>query len=197
MAPMMQKFDLETATDNELLAKMSEGNRRAFDVLYNRHWRKAFNAAYKRANDRKVAEDIAQDIFVQLWTRGSNTVIDNLPSYLTAAARNGVFKRMGKESMYTELPDDLHELQKSLDTTDSKLLHKEFLNAFAELVEALPEQQRIIFNYRFNEGLNSQEIAQKLNLSPKTVRNHIGRALATLKKELIWIQIITILYHIK
>lgn len=192
----MQKFDLDVATDNELLAKMSEGNRLAFDILYNRHWRKVFNVAYKRANDRKIAEDIAQDIFVQLWTRGSETVIDNLPSYLAVAARNGVFKRMGKEDKYTELPDDLHELPNLLDTTDSKLLHKEFLSAFAELIEALPEQQRVIFKYRFNEGLNSQEIAEKLNISPKTVRNHIGRALATLKKELIWLQIIAILHFI-
>lgn len=192
----MQKFDFDVATDHELLTKMGEGNRRAFDVLYNRHWRKVFNTAYKRANDRKIAEDIAQDIFVQLWTRSSETVIDNLPSYLAVAARNGVFKRMGKEGKYTELPDNLHELQNPLDTTDSKLLHKEFLNAFAELIEALPEQQRIIFNYRFNEGLSSNEIADKLNISPKTVRNHIGRALATLKKDLIWLQIIAILYYI-
>jgi len=196
MALVVQKFDLDAASDNELLAKMSEGNRPAFDILYNRHWRKVFNAAYKRANDRKIAEDVAQDIFVQLWTRGKETVIDNLPAYLTVAARNNVFKRLGKEERYTELPDDFHELPNSLDTTDSRLLHKEFLSAFAELVEALPEQQRAIFKYRFNDGLSSQEIADKLNISPKTVRNHIGRALATLKKELIWLQIIAILYYI-
>lgn len=193
----MQKFDLDAAPDNELLAKMGEGDRPAFDILYNRHWRRVFNAAYKRANDRKIAEDIAQDIFVQLWTRSGETVIDNLPSYLTVAARNGVFKRMGKEGKYTELPDDLHELPSPLDTTDSKLLHKEFLSAFAELIEALPEQQRVIFKYRFNEGLSSQEIADKLNISPKTVRNHIGRALATLKKDLIWLQIIAMVYYFK
>jgi len=193
----MQKLDFEATTDNELLAKMGEGNRRAFDVLYNRHWRKAYNAAYKRANDRKIAEDIAQDIFVQLWTRSSDTIIDNLPAYLSVAARNGVFKRMGKEGMYTVLSDDIHDLQNPLDTADSKILHKEFLTAFAELIEALPEQQRIIFKYRFDEGLSSQEIADKLNISPKTVRNHIGRALATLKTELLWLQIIALVCHIK
>jgi RNA polymerase sigma-70 factor (family 1) len=194
MASKMQKLNRDVAADGELLAKVGEGNRGAFDILYNRHWKSVFNAAYKRANDREIAEDIAQDVFVQLWTRTSEVAIDNLPSYLSIAARNGVFKRMGKEEKYTELPDDLQDMQNSLDATDSKILHKEFLNAFAELVETLPEQQRVIFKCRFNDGLSSQEIADKLQISPKTVRNHIGRALVTVKRELIWLQIIVFLY---
>jgi RNA polymerase sigma-70 factor (family 1) len=195
MALEMQTLDTYVDSDEELLTKVSKGSRGAFDILYNRHWRKVYNAAYKRANDREIAEDIAQDVFVQLWIRHNETIIDNLPSYLLAAARNGVFKRMGKEEKYTELSNDLQELQNSLDATDSNILHKEFLKAFAELIEALPEQQRIIFKYRFNDGLSSQEIADKLQISPKTVRNHIGRALATLKKELIWLHIIAFLCH--
>jgi RNA polymerase sigma-70 factor (family 1) len=196
MTSIVQKLDWEMADDSELLEKVGEGNRRAFDILYNRHWKTVFNAAYKRANDREIAEDIAQDVFVQLWTRSGEITIDDLPAYLSIAARNGVFKRMGKEDKYTDLSDDLHDLQNSLETTDSKILHKEFLIAFAELIEALPEQQRIIFKYRFNDGLSSQEIADKLQLAPKTVRNHIGRALTTLKKELVWLQLIAILYYI-
>jgi RNA polymerase sigma-70 factor (ECF subfamily) len=195
MTSIVRNLDWEIADDNELLVKVSEGDRRSFDILYNRHWKRVFNAAYKRANDREIAEDITQDVFVQLWTRSSDIIIDNLSSYLLIAARNGVFKRMGKEDRYTDLSDDFHDLQNSLDTTDSKILHKEFLNAFSELIEALPEQQRVIFKYRFNEGLSSQGIADKLQISPKTVRNHIGRALATLKKELIWLQIVAFLYY--
>lgn len=196
MASVIRKFSFADIDDNELLTKVSGGDRSAFDALYNRYWKWVFNAAYKRTNDREIAEDVAQDVFVQLWTRKTNYVIESLPSYLLIAARNGVFKRLGKEDRYAELSEDLHESENSVDTTDAKLLHKEFLAAFTELIETLPEQQRLIFKYRFNDGLTSQEIADKLQISPKTVRNHIGRALATLKKELIWLQVLAILHYL-
>jgi RNA polymerase sigma-70 factor (ECF subfamily) len=196
MIPKIPKLSSDDVDDSKLLAEVFKGNHDAFDVLYNRYWKWVFNAAYKRTSDRAIAEDITQDVFVQLWSRKTNYVIESLPSYLLIAARNGVFKRLGKEERYAELSEDQFELDKSVDATDAKLLHKEFLMAFAELIETLPEQQRLIFKYRFNDGLSSQEIAEKLQISPKTVRNHIGRALATLKKELVWLQILALLHYL-
>jgi len=196
MIPKIRELSSDNVDDNKLLAEVFEGNHDAFDILYNRYWKWVFNAAYKRTNDRSIAEDITQDVFVQLWSRKTNYVIESLPSYLLIAARNGVFKRLGKEERYAELSGELYESDKSVDTTDARLLHKEFLMAFAELIETLPEQQRLIFKYRFNDGLSSQDIAEKLQISPKTVRNHMGRALATLKKELMWLQILAILYYL-
>ncbi len=186
-------INLSILPDSDLLQRLSKGNRDAFDVLYNRYWKKVFNGAYKRVNDREIAEDITQDIFVQLWIRGSKTLILDLPAYLFVAARNGVYKRMGKEDKYTELPDNINEDSGLVHHADSKLLYKEFITAFNVLVETLPEQQRIIFKLRFTESLSSQEIAEKLQISPKTVRNHIGKALATLKTEMLLFEVIILL----
>jgi len=191
----MQDTDLYAANDNVLLLEISKGSRIAFNVLYDKYWKKVYNLAYKRINDREIAEDITQDIFIQLWTRNADSIILDLPSYLNTAARNGVFKRLGKEGKYTELPDNVHEIENPLIGADSQILHKEFLDAFSELVDALPQQQRIIFKLRFNDNLTSQEIADKLQISPKTVRNHIGRALITLKSELVLFQLLMIFYH--
>lgn len=196
MGPQIRKLNFADVDDNKLLAEVFEGNHEAFDMLYNRYWKWVFNAAFKRTNDVTIAEDITQDVFVQLWTRKTNYYIESLPSYLLIAARNGVFKRFGKEERYTELSDDIEKPDNLADAADAQLLHKEFLTAFAELIETLPEQQRLIFKYRFNDGLSSQEIADKLQISPKTVRNHIGRALATVRKELVWLQILAILHYI-
>ena len=191
----MQNTDLYAVNDNELLLEISKGNRVAFNVLYDKYWKKVYNLAYKRINDREIAEDITQDIFIQLWTRNADSSIIDLPSYLNTAAKNGGFKRLGKEGKYTELPDNVQEIENPLIGADSKILHKEFLDAFAELVDALPQQQRVIFKLRFNDNLSSQEIADKLQISPKTVRNHIGRALITLKSELVLLQLLMIFYH--
>lgn len=58
------------------------GARHAFDILYNRYWKLVFNTAFKRLNDMERAQDITQDVFVQLWTSGTTTSIKNLPAYL-------------------------------------------------------------------------------------------------------------------
>jgi len=189
----MQIIATHSLTDADLLLDLSEGNRDAFDILYNRYWKKVFNTAYKRVNDKEIAEDITQDIFLQLWISGTTNKIIDLPAYLHVSVRNGVFKRMGREEKYTGLPDNVVEIENPLQAADSNMLHQEFINSFQLLVESLPEQQRIIFKLRFNESLSSQQIADQLQISPKTVRNHIGRALATLKTEIVLFQILLLI----
>jgi len=190
----MQIESASTLADAELLLQLSEGNRRAFDILYTRYWKQVFNAAYKRLQDTAQAQDIAQDVFVQLWTRASKAPIDNLAVYLMVAARNGVFKKMEKEGKYSALPDSVHQMESTAGSADSGVLHQEFLVAFHALIETLPAQQRTIFKMRFEEELNSQQIADKLNISVKTVRNQLGKALATLRSSLLLIQFLLFLY---
>ncbi|HMI02916.1 MAG TPA: sigma-70 family RNA polymerase sigma factor [Pedobacter sp.] len=180
--------------DTELLAKLSEGSKPAFDMLYNRHWKQVFNAAYKRLNDEQQAQDIAQDVFVQLWIRGTKSPIENLSAYLQVAARNGVFKHFEKQGKLSVLPDAIEEVTDEHDRADAGMLHQEFLRSFNELVETLPQQQRIIFRMRFEEDLSSQQIADQLEISPKTVRNQLGRALTTLRTSLLVLQFLFMLY---
>lgn len=186
---------MDNADEAELLLQLSRGNKLAFDILYGKYWKQVYNAAYKRLNNAGQAQDIAQDIFVQLWIRGTASLIENLPAYLFVAARNGVFKYMEKEGKYAALPDAVNNLESPAGGPDAKMLHAEFLKAFDALVAALPAQQAIIFKLRFNEGLSSQEIADRLQISPKTVRNQIGKALATLKDSLILLHLLFLLHQ--
>ncbi len=181
--------------DRELLAQLSIGNRRAFDSLYDKYWRQVFNHAYKRLGNESDAQDIAQDVFVQLWSRGSQTVIENLPAYLYIAVRNGVFKYLEKEKKYDSLSDAALEIENLHHRADSNVLYSEFIRSFNKLVDNLPTQQRIIFKMRFEEGFTTDEIATELQLSVKTVRNHLGRALASLKEVLISLSIIIFLFR--
>ncbi len=83
--------DLNSGNDAELLALLSNASKPAFDKLYNKYWKQVYNTAYKRLNDTDKAQDVAQDVFVQLWIRGTKAPIENLSAYLHTAARNGVF----------------------------------------------------------------------------------------------------------
>jgi len=183
--------------DQELLLQLSEGSKHAFDILYNKYWKLVFNTAFKRLDDMDCAQDIAQDVFVQLWISGTTTSIKNLPAYLNVAARNGVFKHLEKEGRYAALPDTAAELEGTHGDADAKMLHSEFLEAFQQLIEKLPAQQRIIFKMRFEEELSSQEIADRLQLSPKTVRNQLGKALNTLRTSLMLFYAVMLYYQPK
>jgi RNA polymerase sigma-70 factor (family 1) len=174
--------DLNKMDDNALLLLLGNGHKAAFDALYTRYWKKVFNSAYKRVKDEEIAKDVAQDVFIQLWTRQSKLPIINVGAYLEVAARNSVFKQMEKASKYSSLSEIIIEPESNSGHADTMMLHAEFLKAFQELLISLPPQQQLIFKLKFNEGLSSQQIAEKLELSIKTVRNQMGRALQTLRK---------------
>lgn len=181
----MHPDDAHILDDTALLLQLSEGDKQAFDILYSKYWKQVFNAAYKRLNDPEKAQDIAQDVFVQLWIRGTKTPIENLPAYLTIAARNGVFKHMEREDKFQPMPENINQVESPLDRADAEVLHAEFLAAFNQLIDTLTSQQRIIFKMRFEDELSSSQIADILQISPKTVRNQLGKALATLRSALL------------
>jgi RNA polymerase sigma-70 factor (family 1) len=178
-----------SVNDTSFLSQMREGVRPAFDSLYEKYKKDVFNEAYKRLSDPDLAKDITQDVFTALWVRGSQTIIDNLPGYLYSSIKNNVYRLMQREKKFVPIADLLIELDNNNNRADADLLYAELVKAYEGLIANLPEQQRIIYKMRYNENLSPDEIAEKLNLSPKTVRNHLGRALAHLKDAFLLVQL--------
>jgi len=184
-----------TLNDTLLLSQMRDGTPSAFDALYERYKIDVFNEAYKRLNDVDQAKDIVQDIFTSLWMKGTTTIIENLPGYLYTSIRNNVYRFLQQQQRFTPIADLLTELGNNQDRADAKVLQHELALAHQRLIEKLPEQQRIIYLMRYEENLSTEEIAQQLNLTNKTVRNHLGRALARLKSAFFILQIIMWFTH--
>ena len=182
----MDKVLLTGLTDQKLLELLAQGNRQAFDALYSRYWKQVLNQANKRLANTDAAQDVAQEVFFKLWKRGLGDVIDNLPAYLFVSVRNAVFKHFEKENKYESLSDVVFEMETLNAGADGNLLYNEFLRSFAQLIDSLPPQQRTIFRLRYEDGLDTQQIADQLQLSVKTVRNHLGRALATCRESLLF-----------
>jgi len=177
-------------SDAELIALLAESNQIAYRALFARYWEQTYNQVYKRLKDHDIAEDITQDIFMQLWARRSEKQILNIGGYLFGAARNSVFRALERQNRFVVVADLLNDVESPGERTDGHLLTVEFMKAYEALVDALPEGQRVIFRMRFQEDLSPDEIARKLNISPKTVRNQLGRAIASLKDSLLMFSII-------
>lgn len=186
----MLSHKIHSLEDRLLLSEVKGGSRTAFDTLYGKYKVDIFEEAFKRLQDVDLAKDITQDVFTALWVRSSAADIENLPGYLYTSVKNNVYRLMQRQDRFVPMPDLLKELDNNANRADADVLYKELLKAYEELVAALPDQQRIIYKMRYDENMSPEEIAEKLNLSPKTVRNHLGRALMRLRPSIVLIQVV-------
>lgn len=167
-------------TDEQLLALTKDGNEPAFTEIYHRHFEKLFAIAYNFSKRKDVAEEIVQDVFMRLWDRRNLVEIASLSAYLATAVKFSVFAYLQKELRQKNI------LQKITPTSvahsEESAIYARFLKAYIEeAVQALPEKCRIVYRYRRESGLSVKEIAEEMQLAPKTVENHLLRALQTLR----------------
>jgi len=182
--------------DKLLLHQLRQGSTHAYRALYEKYWEQTYNQAYKRLRDHDEAEDITQDVFLQLWLKREGTVIENLAAYLFVATRNSVYSYLSKADRFAPVNELLYQLEAHGDQADARLLKTEFLVAYEALIGTLPAAQQTIFRMRYQQDLSPGEIAGILDVSPKTVRNQLGKALSKVKSSLGLLSILFLLLPI-
>ena len=167
--------------ENELLSALASGHEEALKVIYREYWDRLFISAYNVLKDKEACEDIIQDIFIQLWQkRESLSITTSLQAYLFAATRYQVFHTIKRSSGRKELFEDLNE-RFSTDAPDIPLYVKDIQEKINAAVEHLPEKCREIYKLSREQHLSYKEIAERLQISPKTVENQITIALKRLR----------------
>lgn len=174
----------ENATDDELAAMLTDGSEAAFDLIYERYWKKLYNEAFKRINDSADSEEIVQDIFIDLWNKRSERQIDNLRGYLLGAVRYQVFAVYHRRKNLPAFEEPLDYMAFSSDDADSDCLRDELLSSIRMWLETQPEKRREIFRLRFLEGLSTLEIAEQLDISRKTVQNQLNTSQQSLRESI-------------
>lgn len=168
--------------ENDLLLDLlSKDDELAFTELYNRYWKKLFAVTYNRLKEIQSAEDIVHDVFASLWANRRKSEIESLENYLATATKYMVLakiKKIQKERSYT---NDSHQIRVIDFQIETSLHYKRILEIVKTEVENLPERCKLIFKYSRNDGMPIKMIAQKLDISPKTVENQINKALRQLK----------------
>ena len=171
--------------DDVLLEKMREGVAEAFNLLYEKYWHVVYEHAVKLLKDHDQAQDITQDIFSNLWLKREELNIADLPAYLYVSVRNRALNVFEKQNRYIPFEQLIqHNIDLYGDRADAVLLRNDFLQAYKALIDALPTRRRRIFQYYYDEGLSTEEIARELALSRKTVQNQLGRAVSYLRTNL-------------
>lgn len=172
-----------TRTDEQLMSLLKKSDRGAFTEVYNRYWEILFAISYNYSKSKEVAEEIVQDTLMRLWDRRGELDIKDAGAYLATAVKFGVFKHITREKRRKELVVRNLEFRDSVDEEAkiNALFLTEYVNA---IVERLPDQCRIVYRLRRQEDLSVQEIAEKLQISPKTAGNHLNKALKSIRLSL-------------
>lgn len=159
---------------------------RAFRVLFDHYYRYLQVTAYRYLADENRAKDIVQDAFAELWTRRRELTITQAPSaYLRQIVVNrslNLLKRNKRMENHSELESENGFSNQAI--PDRQMESKEGLQAIQAAIDALPPRCRTVFVLSRFEELSHKEIAEKLNISTKTIENQITKALKTLSKSL-------------
>lgn len=169
-----------TSSDNVQELKWLQGNAADFTRIYTRYQPLLFGIARSYLDDSAVASDMVQDVFLKLWNKRVELKIDDLRSYLFGMVRN----RCMDHHRSKKQTDELHtaESVEAGDEADHAIEAKQTGKQLNEMIRALSPQCRTVFLLVRFEGLPYKEVAEILNISPKTVENHMGRALKALRE---------------
>jgi RNA polymerase sigma-70 factor (ECF subfamily) len=171
-------------TDNELWEAVVSDSSRAFVVLYNRYWHKLYQTAKKYLKDDTLAEEIVHDVFVALWQKRHTSNIIDFQKYILVTARYHVYKQLRalaaeKIEFHEQVPEQ--PMLAVVSEADVKLGYEDLQTELTNVLKQLPRRCQEIFWLSRVENLSNDEIAERLNISKRTVENQITIALKFLR----------------
>ncbi|EHQ27035.1 RNA polymerase sigma factor [Mucilaginibacter paludis] len=174
-------------SDNDLFSLMREGSEDALGEIYRRYWDVLLSVAKNRLKHQEEAEECVQNIFISLWQNRKETEIKFLlKTYLAGAVKfqvlNALANRARAEKRLFASVD--YGMDLSTPSAETHLIAKELMVRLENTILMLPEKCRIVYQMSRDEGLSHQQIADELNLSPKTVNNQLTKALKNIKGSL-------------
>jgi len=188
-------------TEEHIWRAIQQRDEQAFEKYYKEQYKFFFLAACNYLRDPGLAQEIVNDVFIKLWEDAETISIQSsLRSYIYRAIVNRSLNELDKHKREREHQSEL--TRRPEQTLESREMEDNELKVrLYGAIDQLPEQCRKVFMMSRFEGLKQQEIADRLNISIKTVKNHITRALKELHEVLgdwnslpVWIGIVIIKY---
>ena len=172
--------------EQDIWQSISAGDELAYEGLFKSHYPELTLYAMRFVQDMENAEAIVQDIFFNLWNKREKLEIKvSLKSYLYRTVKNAclnVLKHQKVEHKYKE--HFSRELQIDEMSPDNWMVESELSDKITGAIEKLPPERKKVFVLSRFEELKYREIAEKLDISIKTVENQMGKALKFLREEL-------------
>ncbi len=182
--------------DKELLSRLSEGDPAAFDVIFNKYYRKVYAFSLHNFRNKEVAEGAVQDVFYNIWKdRSRIKEVKDLESWIFSICLNNIRKHFRKLTVAKKhLKSFTREYLESDNSTNTEVEYNDLLDKTDKIIEKLPRRQKTIFKYSTKESMSNYEISRELNISVRTVDNQLSRAKSFVKNALFEGGILSLLY---
>ena len=170
-----------TATEYELLCRLVQGDRTAFDVIYRQYFYPVYCNAVKITRDKDAAEDILQEVFIALWEkREAISLEQSVGGWLFVVCYNKsvnvLRKKLRQSLVYQQLEEPAED--NSVDTTNYNLQWQILEDAMAQL----SPQKRKVFELCKIQGKTYEETASVLQISKYTVKEYLSASVSFLKE---------------
>ncbi len=181
---------------HKIVKDLRKGDKQALDEIYKFFYPKLYVFAKSFLKVEDDINDILQDVFVKLWlSREKIGKVETFNSYLFTIAKNVIVSYFREKSKDQKFEARVKEILVSAENEyNDELEYKDLKQNLESIIDQLPDKRKQIFKLSREEGLSNKEIAEKLDISVKTVEDHMRHALRFIRKHLKTIEIFTLLY---
>lgn len=176
--------NLKSSNESALLLRIASGDELSYTKLVEQYWQKVLQHALSFVKSYPVAEELTQDVFIQIWEkRNKLSEVNSFENYLFIVSRNLIISHIRKKLVET---DSLKEekLQELFLKPDEQYEFQELVRIINEGAVLLQEPRRSIFLLSRIEGKDTEYISKELGLATRTVRWHLLQALNFLRNHL-------------
>lgn len=176
----MQDYSLS----KDWFRQIAGGDETAFRSLFDTYWEHLYSVALMLTKSEALAEDIVQEIFLKIWNKREELPeVEKPEAYLFIIARNHIYnvlKQRQREEQYRKHIIDWFEGAK--ENPENDLLFKESAALVQQAIGKLSSQQQTVYKLVHEQGLSYKEVAEQLNISPNTVKNHLVSSLKQIRE---------------
>jgi RNA polymerase sigma-70 factor (family 1) len=163
---------------------MSRDSEQAFTELFHIFTPKLLPFVSRLTRNEHIAKELIQETFLRLWVDRVNlTEIQNPSAWIYRIASNLSINWLRTQGSRRRIIQKI-EPQEATDSVVQELDSKELHGIIQQAVNQLPEKRQEIYRLSREEGLSHQQIAEKLNISPNTVKNQLIHALKSIRESI-------------
>ncbi len=164
----------------DAVAGLAEGKASSFEWIVRRYQGMVFSLAYHFSHDRGLAEDLAQEVFLDLYRNaGSIKSPAHLEFWLRRVTAHRTIDHARRNRLQMTSLDETADPPAAIRETDPLMSNK-----LRQLVRTLPARRRMVVLLRFQEELELHEIAEIMEMPINTVKSYLQRSLAFLREKL-------------
>ncbi len=174
---------LSSYSEQELFYLIHQDNEQAFTELMDRYWNRIYSQAIVYLKEAHKAQDLVQEVFLTLWKdRKKLITVESPADYLYIIARNKIFNEARRRIMLPLADDVAQFYREKQQLPDLQTEAKETQQLLQQAIHLLPPQRKKVFELSRQQGYTYDEIATELGISRETVKVHMVKALAYLRR---------------